>query len=180
MPTVREKWAHTLRLARGRLRRRRPPRWSRSSRPRSSRRSRRSSGTRSRRSSIPSRRPEASRARPRPRCPLERLQALNADLTRVPQGFTIHKKLERVRDKRREALEGHRRADGGLGRRRGPGVCVDSRRRRRDPPDGRGRRARHVQPSARRVPRQRHRRSRRPAAAAVAGAARRSRSTTAR
>jgi 2-oxoglutarate dehydrogenase E1 component len=36
--------------------------------------------------------------------PFERLQALNADLTRVPQGFTIHKKLERIRDKRREAV----------------------------------------------------------------------------
>ena len=37
--------------------------------------------------------------------PFERLQALNADLTRVPQGFTIHKKLERIRDKRREAVK---------------------------------------------------------------------------
>jgi 2-oxoglutarate dehydrogenase E1 component len=36
--------------------------------------------------------------------PFERLQALNADLTRVPQGFTIHKKLERLRDKRRSAV----------------------------------------------------------------------------
>ncbi len=35
---------------------------------------------------------------------LERLQSLNAELTRVPEGFTIHKKLERVRDKRRSAV----------------------------------------------------------------------------
>ncbi len=35
---------------------------------------------------------------------VERLQALNAELTRVPQGFTIHKKLERVREKRRAAV----------------------------------------------------------------------------
>jgi 2-oxoglutarate dehydrogenase E1 component len=37
--------------------------------------------------------------------PFERLQALNANLTRVPQGFTIHRKLERVRDRRRAALD---------------------------------------------------------------------------
>ena len=37
--------------------------------------------------------------------PLERLRALNADLTRVPAGFTIHKKLERGREKRRVALD---------------------------------------------------------------------------
>ena len=37
--------------------------------------------------------------------PLDRLRALNADLTRVPAGFTIHKKLERGRDKRRVALD---------------------------------------------------------------------------
>ena len=37
--------------------------------------------------------------------PLDRLQALNADLTRVPPGFTIHRKLERAREKRRVALE---------------------------------------------------------------------------
>src|SRR5262249_22420048 len=36
--------------------------------------------------------------------PFERLQALNAELTRVPAGFTIHEKLERLRDKRRAAL----------------------------------------------------------------------------
>ncbi len=38
--------------------------------------------------------------------PLDRLRALNADLTRIPAGFTIHKKLERGRDKRRVALDG--------------------------------------------------------------------------
>ncbi len=37
--------------------------------------------------------------------PLERLQALNADLTQVPPGFTIHKKLERLREKRRGVVE---------------------------------------------------------------------------
>jgi 2-oxoglutarate dehydrogenase E1 component len=37
--------------------------------------------------------------------PLERLRALNADLTRVPAGFTIHRKLERAREKRRRVLD---------------------------------------------------------------------------
>ncbi len=41
--------------------------------------------------------------------PLERLRALNASLTEVPSGFTIHKKLERAREKRRGVLE---QADG--------------------------------------------------------------------
>ena len=36
---------------------------------------------------------------------LERLGALNAELTTVPLGFTIHKKLERGRDKRRTVLD---------------------------------------------------------------------------
>ena len=36
---------------------------------------------------------------------LERLGALNAELTRVPAGFTIHKKLERLREKRRTVLD---------------------------------------------------------------------------
>jgi 2-oxoglutarate dehydrogenase E1 component len=36
--------------------------------------------------------------------PLERLVALNAELTKVPEGFTIHKKLERGREKRRGVL----------------------------------------------------------------------------
>jgi 2-oxoglutarate dehydrogenase E1 component len=37
--------------------------------------------------------------------PLARLRALNADLTRIPPGFTIHKKLERAREKRRTVLD---------------------------------------------------------------------------
>jgi 2-oxoglutarate dehydrogenase E1 component len=38
--------------------------------------------------------------------PLERLVTLNAELTKVPEGFTIHKKLERAREKRRGVLAG--------------------------------------------------------------------------
>ncbi len=37
--------------------------------------------------------------------PLARLKALNADLTRIPPGFTIHRKLERAREKRRAVLD---------------------------------------------------------------------------
>ena len=36
--------------------------------------------------------------------PYERLQALNAELTKVPSGFTIHRKLERIRERRRGAV----------------------------------------------------------------------------
>jgi 2-oxoglutarate dehydrogenase E1 component len=37
--------------------------------------------------------------------PLEQLRALNQELTQVPAGFTLHRKLERARDKRRLVLE---------------------------------------------------------------------------
>jgi 2-oxoglutarate dehydrogenase E1 component len=37
--------------------------------------------------------------------PLDRLQALNASLLAVPDGFTVHRKLERIRDRRRTALD---------------------------------------------------------------------------
>ncbi len=50
-------------------------------------------------------------------------------------------------------LANARRADDRLGARRGAGVRLDSRRRHPDPPDRRGRRARHLQPSPRRLPR---------------------------
>jgi 2-oxoglutarate dehydrogenase E1 component len=38
--------------------------------------------------------------------PFEQLQAINAALLTVPEGFTIHKKLERGRDRRRAAFNG--------------------------------------------------------------------------
>jgi 2-oxoglutarate dehydrogenase E1 component len=37
--------------------------------------------------------------------PLERLQGLVRSLAEVPEGFTVHRKLERIRDKRRTALD---------------------------------------------------------------------------
>ena len=87
--------------------------------------------------------------------PLEQLRELNAALLRLPAGFTIHRKLERVREKRAHVLDSAGRAHGRLGGRRGAGARVDPRRRHQHPPDRRRRRARHVQPSPRRVPRRR-------------------------
>jgi 2-oxoglutarate dehydrogenase E1 component len=37
--------------------------------------------------------------------PLDRLRALNASLLAVPDGFTVHRKLERIRDRQRTALD---------------------------------------------------------------------------
>ena len=37
--------------------------------------------------------------------PMARLQALSKSLAQVPKGFTVHRKLERIRDKRRTALD---------------------------------------------------------------------------
>ncbi len=65
-----------------------------------------------------------------------------------------------------------RRADGGLGGRRGAGARLDTGRRDQHPPDGRGRRARHVQPPARGLPRRQQRPGARAAADAAAGARR--------
>ena len=42
--------------------------------------------------------------------PLERLRALNAALMRVPEGFTVHRKLERIRERRRDGARRSRRA----------------------------------------------------------------------
>ena len=37
--------------------------------------------------------------------PIDRLRALNAALMATPDGFTVHRKLERIRDRRRTVLE---------------------------------------------------------------------------
>ena len=55
--------------------------------------------------------------------PLDTLRELNASLVRLPDGFTIHRKLERVREKRPHDARRCRRADGRLGRRRGAGAA---------------------------------------------------------
>lgn len=36
---------------------------------------------------------------------VERLAALNRDLLRVPEGFSVHRKLERARERRRTLLD---------------------------------------------------------------------------
>ena len=75
---------------------------------------------------------------------------------------------------RPRAPQGHlrrpRRTVDRLGDGRGTGVREHPGRRHPDPPDRRGRAARHVQPSPRGVPRRRDRRHRHPAAAPAAGA----------
>jgi 2-oxoglutarate dehydrogenase E1 component len=44
-------------------------------------------------------------ARAQTAVPLDRLAALNADLLAVPDGFAVHRKLERARDRRRHAFD---------------------------------------------------------------------------
>ena len=63
----------------------------------------------------------------------------------------MNRKLERPREKRRPCVRRAGRADLDWARGRRAGVRVDPRGRRAHPADGRGRRARHVQPSPRRV-----------------------------
>ena len=93
----------------------------------------------------------------RPACRSQRLREINDALLTAPEGFTFHKKLERGRERRKTLFadpnERTHRLVGG----RGTGVRDDPRRRHADPPDRRRRRARHVQPSPRRVPRRRDR-----------------------
>ena len=89
---------------------------------------------------------------------------------RAPDGFTFHKKLERAREKRERRAGQPERAHRRLGDGRGAGARHDPRRRHPDPVDRRGRRARHVQPSPRGVPRREHRQAVRAAAGVPAGA----------
>ena len=87
-----------------------------------------------------------------------------------PEGFTFHRKLERGRERRRAAFAEPGRAVDRLGDGRGAGVRHDPGRRHSDPDDRRGRRARHLQPSPRGVPRREHRQAVHPAAGVPAGA----------
>jgi 2-oxoglutarate dehydrogenase E1 component len=54
---------------------------------------------------LPEAPPPGAAAKAQTAVPLDRLAALNASLMQTPDGFTIHKKLERGREKRAHALE---------------------------------------------------------------------------
>jgi 2-oxoglutarate dehydrogenase E1 component len=53
---------------------------------------------------IPEAPPSGAARRVQTSVPLERLEAINGDLLRVPDGFTVHRKLERGRERRRNAF----------------------------------------------------------------------------
>ena len=80
--------------------------------------------------------------------PAARLRALGEELLRMPEGFTVHPKLVKQLERRREALAEedppvrHR-----LGACRGARVRVAHHRGHPDPPDRTGHRARHLQPT---------------------------------
>ena len=113
--------------------------------------------------------PSGAAAKVRTAVPLERLTALNTALATLPPGFTIHKKLERGRERRGTHARRPRRARGGLGGRRGTGAGLDPRRRHPGALHRRRRRARHLQPPPRGAARRGHRRSPPAAAGAAAG-----------
>ena len=85
----------------------------------------------------------------------ERLQILNDELLRVPEGFTVHPKLVKQLERRRDALG----PDGGIdwAHAESPGVRVAADRGHADPPDRPGRRARHVLPAPHGPARRAHR-----------------------
>ena len=82
----------------------------------------------------------------------ERLRALNEQLLRVPDGFTVHPKLARQLERRRDGARGGRHR---LGPRRGARVRVAARRRDPDPAHRPGHRARDVLAPPPRPPRRR-------------------------
>jgi 2-oxoglutarate dehydrogenase E1 component len=76
---------------------------------------------------------------------IDRLRALNEDLLRTPDGFTVHPKLVRQLQRRRDALGGRRRHRLGAGR--VARLRVARHRGHADPPHRPGRRARDVLPA---------------------------------
>ena len=75
----------------------------------------------------------------------ERLRRLNEDLLRIPDGFTVHPKLVKQLERRRETRRPRRRHRLGAGR--VARLRVAAERGHADPPDRPGRRARHVLPA---------------------------------
>ena len=75
----------------------------------------------------------------------DRLRSLNEELLRVPDGFTVHPKLVKQLERRRQALG----ADGGIDWAHAESLAfaLAADRGHADPPDRPGRRARHVLPA---------------------------------
>ena len=101
---------------------------------------------------------------------LERLAALNRELLHVPEGFSVHRKLERARERRASILDQPDERVDRLGHRRRARVRDGSRGRHRHSPDRGRRRARDVQPAPRRAARLRHRRRALPLGSLTQGA----------
>ena len=80
--------------------------------------------------------------------PAARLRQLGEELLRAPEGFTVHPKLVKQLERRREALaEENPPVADRLGARRGARVRVAADRGHAHPPDRTGHRARHLQPA---------------------------------
>ena len=77
----------------------------------------------------------------------DRLRVLNDELLAVPDGFTIHPKLVRQLEQRREVFESVGRRRDGVGACRGARVRLAADRGDPDPAHRPGHRARHVQPA---------------------------------
>ena len=116
--------------------------------------------------------PPGAAARVATGVPLERLRELNAALNVFPGDFTIHRKLERVREKKGQFLDApdERTVDWASAEELAYASILS--RRHQHQAHRRGRRARHLQPSPRGVPRRRHRAGPRAPADAAAGARR--------
>ncbi len=115
---------------------------------------------------------------PRTTVPEDTLRALNEQLLRVPDDFSVHRKLRPFLERRRAVLRGGR--DGRLGARRGARVRVAARARRAGAADRPGHRARHLQPAPRGAARRGDRRRAGARSSTCATPTRPSSSTTAR
>ena len=119
---------------------------------------------------IPEPPPAGAARQVRTAVPVAQLQAMNEALLSRPEGFCGHRKLDRGRERRKGDLRAGRRAVDRLGDRRGTGIREHPGRRHPDPADRRGRPARDVQPSPRRLPRRGDRGHPHPAAMPAPGA----------
>ena len=79
--------------------------------------------------------------------PLERLEVLNEELLAVPDGFTVHPKLVKQLEQRRDVFSDTASHGHGVGARRVAGVRIAADRGHPDPAHRPGHRARHLQPA---------------------------------